>query len=202
VTRLLLLRHGLTTWNAAGRWQGWADAPLTDTGREQARRAAAALAGEGFEVIVASDLGRARETAEIMAALLGGLPVAIEEGLRERDVGQWSGLTSAEIDARWPGQLGDWRAGQLDVIPGGEGDIGERVVAAVGSLVVSHPGRTLLAVTHGGVIRTMERHLGVEPAGVGNLAGRWVEESGGTLRAGPSVTLLDSDVPAPRTTVL
>ena len=72
----------------------------------------------------------------------------------------------------------------------------------VGSLLVSHPGRTLLAVTHGGVIRTLERHLGIAPAGVGNLAGRWVEQSAGDMRAGSSVTLFDPDAPAPRTTVL
>ena len=172
---MLLLRHGQSTWNAERRWQGLADVPLSETGRAQARAAGEALRGEGLEGAVSSDLARARETAEIIAEVLGLGPVEIVGELRERDVGQWSGLTTDDIEARWPGQLDSWRAATLKVIPGGEGDITDRVMAAVEGVVASHPGRTVLAVTHGGVLRTVERALGIEPAPIANMAGRWVE---------------------------
>ena len=201
--RLLLLRHGQSTWNAEKRWQGWADAPLSDVGQAQARAAVAELRDVGFERVVASDLSRARETAEIIAAGLGLGPVEIEVGLRERDVGAWSGLTTDEIEARWPGQLEQWRAGKLAVIPEGEGDISQRVMEAVERVLVLHPVDTVLGVSHGGVIRTMERALGVEPVPVRNLAGRWVSLGpDGEVVAGESVVLRDGDAKAPTTTVL
>jgi broad specificity phosphatase PhoE len=200
--RVLLLRHGQSTWNAERRWQGWADPPLSELGREQARWAASALATVGFGAVVASDLRRARETAEVVADELGLGAVEIEAGLRERNVGAWSGLTTEEIEARWPGQLDAWRAGRLETIPDGEGDISERVMAAV-ARVVSHPAGTVLAVTHGGVIRSAERALGLEPGGVKNVGGRWVSrDGGGRLVAGDVVVLPEPDAPEPTTTVL
>jgi broad specificity phosphatase PhoE len=203
VSRLLLLRHAQSTWNAERRWQGWADPSLSDIGRDQAQAAARALRGGGFGVVVASDLARARETAEIVAGVLGLGDVEIEPGLRERDVGAWSGLTTDEIEARWPGQLAAWRAGELTAIPEGEGDIADRVVSAVERVSLLHRGDTVLAVTHGGVIRTLERHLGVEPSIVRNLGGRWVSMNGdGNLVPGRTVSLHDPDTPAPTTTVL
>jgi probable phosphoglycerate mutase len=203
VSRLLLLRHGQSTWNAEHRWQGWADPPLSEVGRDQAQVAGQVLRSAGFGVVVASDLTRARETAEIIAAEVGVDDVQVEAGLRERDVGAWSGLTTDEIEARWPGQLAAWRAGELTVIPEGEGDIEERVIAAVERVLMSHPGDTVLAVTHGGVIRTVERALGVEPSTVRNLGGRWISiEGDGHLVAGRTVTLRDPDAPPATTTVL
>lgn len=203
MSRLLLLRHGQSTWNAERRWQGWADAPLSDAGRAQARGAAGVLRDMGFEVVVSSDLSRARETAEIIAGELGLGTVTVEVGLRERDVGAWSGLTTDEIEARWPGLLDQWRAGRLEAIPEGEGDISQRVMEAVERVLVLHPLDTVLGVSHGGVIRTMERALGVDPVGVRNLAGRWVSLGpDGELVAGEAVVLHDPDAPAPQTTVL
>ena len=201
--RLLLLRHGQSTWNAERRWQGWADPPLSDVGRAQARAAVAELRDVGFERVVASDLLRARETAEIIAAGLGLGPVEVETGLRERDVGAWSGLTTDEIEARWPGWLDEWRHGKLEVTPDGEGDITDRVMAAVERQMLLHPGDTVLAVSHGGVIRTVERALGIEPEPVRNVGGRWVVlGADGALVAGDPVVLRDPDAPAPTTTVL
>jgi len=84
VTELLLVRHGETDWNAAGRLQGHTDRPLSDHGREQARRLADELAGEDLEAIYASDLARARETAEIVGERLQ-LPVVLDPDLREKD---------------------------------------------------------------------------------------------------------------------
>ncbi len=200
---MLLLRHGQSTWNAERRWQGWADAPLSEIGRAQARAAAEGLRGAGFDGVVASDLSRARETAEIIAGALGIGPVGVEIGLRERDVGAWSGLTVDVIEERWPGQLAAWRAGQLSVIPDGEGDITDRVVAATERVLALHPGGTVLAITHGGVIRTVERALGIQPDPVRNLGGRWVSlGEDGELVAGGAVQLHDPDSPSPTTTVL
>jgi len=101
MTTLLVARHGETDWNREGRWQGWADPPLNDTGRGQARQLADELRGTGFDAVYASDLRRAFETAEILAAP-HGVPVVADGGLREIDVGSWSGLTRAEIEARFP----------------------------------------------------------------------------------------------------
>lgn len=187
--RILLLRHGQSTWNAERRWQGWADPPLSEQGRAQARAAAVALSGHGFELVASSDLCRARETAEIIAAAIGIAAVVIEEGLRERNVGEWSGLTDVEINARWPGMLDAWRAGQLDTLPGGEGDINRRVIAGIERVMDQAAGRTTLAVTHGGVIRGLERHLGIEPQRVGNVGGRWIEGQPGGWRVGDPVVL-------------
>jgi probable phosphoglycerate mutase len=202
VTRILLLRHGQSTWNAGGRWQGWADPPLSELGRAQARSVVDALRDAGLDAVVASDLARARETAAILADGLGLGEVEIEAGLRERNVGAWSGLVTEEIEARWPGQLAAWRAGELATIPEGEGDISERVIVAVERVALSHPGGTVLAVTHGGVIRSIERHLGVEPSAVRNLGGRWLVADDSGMRAEVAVTLLDPSTPAPTTTVL
>jgi broad specificity phosphatase PhoE len=172
-------------------------------GRAQAAAAVDGLRDAGFDAVVASDLSRARETAAIIAEGLGLGPVEIEGDLRERNVGAWSGLVTEEIEARWPGQLAAWRAGELTAIPDGEGDITDRVRDAVARVLLSHPGGTVLAVTHGGVIRTIERDLGVEPAMVRNLGGRWVSlDNEGGLVAGESVTMADPGTPAPTTTVL
>src|SRR5918995_495099 len=103
MARLLLVRHGESTWNAQGRWQGWADPPLSDIGRAQAESAAPAAAP--VDAVVSSDLERARTTAELMAAVLDAGAVRVEPGLRERDVGDFTGLTRAEIEERWPGVL-------------------------------------------------------------------------------------------------
>src|SRR6476659_10216608 len=88
---LILVRHGETDWNAAGRLQGHTDRPLNDYGRTQAKRLAEQLAGDGIAAIYASDLSRARETAESL-----GLPVLVDPDLREKNWGSWEGLTSDE----------------------------------------------------------------------------------------------------------
>jgi len=101
VTRMLLARHGQSEWNALGRWQGQADPPLSELGRQQARAAADRLGT--VDAIVSSDLERALATAAIIAEVLGVGPVLVEPRLRERSAGEWSGLTRDEIEADWPG---------------------------------------------------------------------------------------------------
>lgn len=191
MARLLLIRHARSTWNAEGRWQGWADAPLSPSGETQARALGGMLArsGETFAGAVSSDLARSVETARIVAGILGLGEVAVEPDLRERDVGDWSGRTTEEIELIWPGAIDAWRAGRLDRPPGGEHEpsFRARVVGAVGRLA-ARPEEALLVITHGGVIRAVERHLGGDPRSTANLSGRWVEAAGGALAAGDVVT--------------
>ena len=146
MTTLLLVRHGETDWNREGRWQGWADPPLNDTGRAQARALADELKEAPFDAVYSSDLRRAHETAEIVAAP-HGVPVLVDPRLREIDVGSWSGLTRAKIEARFPG----------GVRPDGESreHHRQRVLAGVEDLARRNPGRRVLVVTHGGTLRAL-----------------------------------------------
>jgi probable phosphoglycerate mutase len=151
-TTLLLARHGETDWNRERRWQGHADTPLNEAGREQARALAASLRQDPPAAVYSSDLARARETAEIVARALG-LPVALDERLREVDVGEWSGLLWAEIEERYP-------EGARRRLAGGTGwDHGEefdamraRVVEALLDIGAANDGRSVLVVTHGGPV--------------------------------------------------
>jgi broad specificity phosphatase PhoE len=139
VAALLLVRHGETEWNRTRRFQGHADPPLNETGRGQARALAAELAGERIAFVYASDLARARETAEIIAAP-HGLPVVVEPGLREIDVGSWMGLTREEVDGRaWDGETREAHS--------------ERVLGAILQIASRHEDGGVLIVTHGGSIR-------------------------------------------------
>ena len=153
MTTILLARHGETDWNSERRWQGHADQPLNDAGREQARELAATLTGRGIDVVYSSDLVRAHETALIVAEQLG-LPVEADAGLREVDVGDWAGRLVSEIEAADPEAFQLWRQGRKGW-NGGESyeEMGERVVGSVLRLAARHPGQTVLFVTHGGSIR-------------------------------------------------
>ena len=108
VTRVLAVRHGETAWNVDTRLQGQIDISLNSTGQEQARRLAEALAEEGVEAIVASDLVRARDTAQAVADRTG-LPLVTDAGLRERHFGIFQGHTYAEVEQRWPDESARWR---------------------------------------------------------------------------------------------
>lgn len=194
---MLVVRHGQSEWNAAGRWQGWADIDLTELGQAQARHAANRLNALGvqFERVVASDLRRAQHTAELLSEGLALGPVVPEPQLREFDVGHWSGLTRAEIEERWPGQLEAWWRGALTHTPGGElrTAFSDRVVGAVVRLA-SEPGDTL-AVAHGGVVGVLQVATCVDDdrPRITNLAGRWFSvDSRGQLVAGDLVYLIDA----------
>lgn len=161
-TRILLARHGETDWNLVGRWQGHADPPLNDAGRRQAEALANELVGDGVAAVYSSDLRRASETARLVAGRLG-LPVVEDAGLREIDVGSWSGLTRDEVQERYPEGFARWLAGEI----GHDGETREqltaRVVGAVERIAGRHSGETVLVVTHGGAIRALHRHAGGEP---------------------------------------
>jgi probable phosphoglycerate mutase len=198
VPRLLLVRHAESTWNVRSRWQGQADPPLSSLGERQAREAAGRLAEvAAIGAVWTSDLARARRTAEIIAAGLGVADVRTEPRLRERDVGSWSGLTRAEIEERWPGYLASHRSP-----PDFEGDdaLLARARGGLSAAVDGSASDEILVVTHGGVVRTVERSLGVEPDTLPNLGGRWIVARSPTeLALGERVVLVEpGDVTVPR----
>ncbi|RII41071.1 histidine phosphatase family protein [Galactobacter valiniphilus] len=162
---LAFVRHGQTDWNAAGRLQGQVDIPLNDTGREQAREAAVQFEGGGWDAVVASPLGRALETATIIAEHLGLPAPETDEGLIERGYGELEGAVDAELPAETrrvlhPGHDGDpgpiEAVGyRLGLLPGVEHsrETGERGLAAVRRIVAAHPGERVIVVAHGTIIR-------------------------------------------------
>lgn len=176
-TRVLLVRHGQSEWNASGRWQGQADPPLSDLGRTQAVEAARSLGS--VDAIWASDLLRAADTALIIAEHLGVGPVVLDTDLRERDAGEWSGLTRDEIEERYPGFLRDGARP-----PGWEPDASlvERAAAALGRIAAEIPDGDVVVFTHGGLIYAIEGRLGASHERIANLEGRWVTVDGEGVR--------------------
>ena len=164
-TRIVVVRHGETDWNAQTRMQGQLDTALSKRGRWQAGRVAEALVDEGIEAIFSSDLARAFDTAAAIATRLG-LPVVTDAGLRERSFGVFQGFTYAEIDARWPAEAARWRRHDPDF----GADQGEtlrefnaRAVASATRIAAAQVGRTIVIATHGGVLDCLYRAaMGIE----------------------------------------
>lgn len=201
MTRLLLVRHGESVWNADGRWQGQADPPLTERGRDQARHAAASLGS--IDAIVTSDLERAADTGAIIARELGVDHLAVEPRLRERDAGPLSGLTRAEIHRIHPNLLPDDPAG-FEPGEGGEprwpdgwesdDSLWARVSLALEATAAAVPGGDVLVVTHGGVMYAVERRLGGPGRGrLSNLMGVHVTAATGGFVLGERTMLVDPD---------
>ncbi len=158
-TTLLLIRHGETAWNAEHRIQGQLDIPLSPLGILQAARLAECLSNEPIDAVYSSELSRAWLTAVPVADRLG-LDIIAEPRLRERSFGFFEGLTLDEIAERYPMEFARWRARdpawQLD---GGESgqQLIERVLDAIGDIAVRHAGRTVVLVSHGGVLDVVYR---------------------------------------------
>jgi broad specificity phosphatase PhoE len=165
MTTVYLARHGESDWNVERRWQGHADRPLTEHGREQARALAEKLAGVDLEAVYASDLRRAWETAEAVAAPRGLEVVRLPE-LREVDVGSWSGCTRDECAQRFPEAFARWQQGGSGWDDGESyEEMGERIVEAIRTIAADHPDGAVLVVSHGGPIRAVHAHaLGVDIA--------------------------------------
>jgi broad specificity phosphatase PhoE len=187
--RVLLWRHGRTRWNVEHRFQGQADPPLDDVGKQQATAGARLLAGFAPTAIASSDLCRAVQTARPLAELLG-LSVTLDARLRERSLGTWEGLTRDEVVRRHPEEYAHWLAGREAHQDGGESraELAERVTAALAAT----EGGTVVLVTHSATAMALTgRLLGLPVTGwraVGPLAnGRWSEftrdEHGWRLRA-------------------
>jgi broad specificity phosphatase PhoE len=149
VTELLLVRHGETDWNRDRRYQGHADPPLNEAGRRQAEELAQQLLGIDFDVAYTSDLKRATETARIILANRE-VQLYADPGLREIDVGSWSGLTREQIDEQFPEKAR--HDGESD-----EAHL-QRVLATVLRIAERHPGQRVLIISHGGSLRTLRRH--------------------------------------------
>jgi broad specificity phosphatase PhoE len=172
--RIYVARHGESVWNAERRWTGHGDPPLSDIGRAQAREACEHLNGHRFDAVTSSTLVRARETASIIASVLGLPHVEPIRQFDERFAGQMSGMTSAEIEARWPGFLGQWKSGVPVEIPSGEPwqAFVDRAVDGLARLETV-PGRVLV-VCHMGVQRAIEHALDRRLTWYRNLEGFWV----------------------------
>ena len=155
MTTILLARHGETDWNRDGRWQGHSNTSLNELGREQARELADALTDE-IDVVYSSDLARARETAEIVAAQLG-LRVRLDPRLRERGFGSWEGLTRSEIEELDAEALARWRAGEGHGAPDAEpfDAFDERMRRFLEDVLQRHPDERVLVIAHGGSIRVI-----------------------------------------------
>jgi probable phosphoglycerate mutase len=153
---LLLVRHGETVWNDEGRVQGQKNSPLTDRGRRQNELAAERLARTKVDALYASDLGRARETAETIASRLG---IDIKQGsaLRERNFGVLEGQTSDEAARTQGAWFLSWQADRLQhAPPAGESqpDMAQRVMQVLRAIAKAHPGQTVAVATHGGPIKS------------------------------------------------
>jgi probable phosphoglycerate mutase len=157
--RLVLWRHGETDYNAEGRMQGHLDAALTETGWNQARFAVPALARFDPEIVVASDLRRATDTATVFSEA-SGVPLRLDKRLRETNLGLWQGLTAAEIDAGWPGARRTWQQDSTFPPPDGETkiEVAARAAELVAELALERSGTTLLCA-HGGLINGLTAHL-------------------------------------------
>jgi broad specificity phosphatase PhoE len=170
---LYLARHGETDWNLEGRWQGHTDVALNAAGREQARTLGLSLRGRAITSVCASDLLRARETAETVAALLGVGEVAVDRDLRERSFGIFEGLTREECATRHPEHWARYRSDHL-MPPGAEPHdaLARRMHEAVCRAVAGREdeGATLV-VSHGGSIRALVAHAtGTMPPPLANVA--------------------------------
>jgi len=188
-TRLCIVRHGETAWNAEHRVQGQLDVPLNAVGQAQALAAAKVLATEKFDVIYASDLSRTQQTAAPTAAALA-LPVRIEKDLRERHYGIFERLTYAEVKQKFPEDYARFDAREPDYdFRTGESlkAFSERSISAIERIANANLGKNILVFTHGGVLDKLYRHItglslsaprdfGIPNAGLNRVefaAGRW-----------------------------
>ncbi|MCL7377325.1 histidine phosphatase family protein [Streptomyces sp. 35G-GA-8] len=207
--RIILWRHGQTSWNLERRFQGTTDIELTDTGIAQAHRAARLLASLKPDAIIASDLRRATATARELAAITGH-DIAYDPALRETFAGDWQGLTHEEIIGQFGEQYAAWKRGEP--VRRGGGELETEVAERAAPVVLRHAdklpdGGTLVVVSHGGTIRTTIGHLlGLEAhhwEGLGGLSNccwsvlgegargwRLLEHNAGTL---PEPVLGDDD---------
>jgi probable phosphoglycerate mutase len=153
--RVVVLRHGRTGHNLRHVWQGQLDVPLDEVGVGQSQLAARVIAGLEPVAVVASDLVRASATAQAVADV-HGLPVRLDERLREVDAGRWQGLTQDEIVATGDGDLlAAWRRGEDVALGGAErpSELGRRGASALQEHAAAVDGGTLVVVAHGAVLR-------------------------------------------------
>jgi broad specificity phosphatase PhoE len=172
--QLLLLRHGRTAFNAAGRFQGQVDVPLDEVGRDQAARVGPLIASRNPVVVISSDSSRAADTAAAVADA-AGLTLTFDERLREIDVGGWSGRTLDEVEVEFTQEYKDWISGNREELRRGGGEtyaeVGFRAYECVRGLLDGPPEELVVAVTHGGTARSLiDLMLGI-PVGARHILG-------------------------------
>jgi probable phosphoglycerate mutase len=181
-TRLCVVRHGETAWNAEHRVQGQLDVPLNAIGLAQAQAASRVLSQEKFDAIYSSDLSRARQTAQPTATLLS-MEVAVDPALRERHYGIFERLTYAEVKTRYPEDYARFEARDPEyAFRTGESlkDFSARSIAVIAKIAKEHDGKSILVFTHGGVLDKLyrfvtglplsaEREFGIPNAGLNRI---------------------------------
>ena len=183
---MLILRHGESEWNALGKWQGQANPPLTIKGQNQAKMAASNL-NDTFDLIAASDLTRATETARIIANHQLKTDVSLHSELRERAAGPWEGLTRNEIEIKYPGAISKrlWPDGYEH-----DETVLKRVLPILHHFASLH--EKILVVAHGGLIRALDRSLGPPDLPIPNLGGRWYQ-IGASVTYGEHINLVSAN---------
>ncbi len=193
-TTILFIRHGQTDWNVAHRWQGHADVPLNEMGRQQAHALATRLVDWPIEAIYSSDLKRCRETAVSLANVTQLTPT-FDSIWRERDVGAFSGLTREQIEAKFPELWANRGRGLIDP-PEGETAVAlrKRTKKAFEQTIANHNGEMIAVVTHGGVLYfLLSQLLGM---GEGNEYGRF------TMRGNTGLSIVEVTNNQPLITLL
>ena len=183
MTRICLIRHGETDWNAARRLQGHTDIPLNARGQAQAHATALALRGRHFDALYCSDLLRAAQTADCLGNALELVPIH-NIRLRERHFGAIQGLSWDEAAERYPALHGPLRAREPDVVPPGGGEslraFSERITTTLAELATRHAGQCLLVVCHGGCLDVAYRQASGKPLqegrdfALGNATLNWI----------------------------
>ena len=159
-TQIIIVRHGETLWNINGIRQGHLDSSLTESGRAQARALGERLKRERFDALYSSDLGRAVQTAQMIAEL-SGHEIVTDLRLRERHLGIFQGLSAEEMKQKYPEEYQLNRSLSPDyVIPGGESIVQQvaRNIACLNEIAEKHLGEAIVVVTHGGVLSGLFRH--------------------------------------------
>jgi probable phosphoglycerate mutase len=158
--KLIVVRHGETTWNVEGRIQGQGDSPLSKVGMAQAEAVADALKRDRLDAIIASDLGRVRQTVEPLARATG-IKAQFDAGLRERNYGVFEGRTVAELDVEMPGEYERFRVRELHAAPPRGESLAQfhaRVAITMDRIAAEFAGRKVAVITHGGVCGELFRH--------------------------------------------
>jgi probable phosphoglycerate mutase len=186
-TRICIVRHGETAWNAEKRIQGQIDIPLNPAGLAQAGAAARWLSGAPVAALYSSDLLRAQQTALCIAEVLKLNPV-LQPAVRERRYGLFEGLTYEEARQQHPALYGDFenRVPDFALPAGGESlqQLHLRVTACLHGIAARHPGQTVVLVTHGGVLDIINRFVRGNPLElprdflIPNAAINWIACSG------------------------
>jgi glucosyl-3-phosphoglycerate phosphatase len=196
----LLLRHAQTASSQRGTWHSAHDEALLPSAKAavvSASRRLSELAGSDCIALVSSNLRRAVETAEVMRSVLALGPVTLDPLLRERDMGQWAGKSPTGIEAACPGVLAAWESGRLSGPPGGETDlqVAHRGLRALREYAHAEK-KTVVVITHGGIIRSINGLLTGRRPRVPHLGGYWLTlMSDGTFTVGCEVTLDPAAIP-------